>query len=97
MHRGEVILETMAGCNCPSQIKTERANQVVHSNWCSETKTVPWQNCIAANVNIKNLYSIVERIDGCKSSIETIIIPLKKHVATTFFGNKHTTTERING
>ena len=38
----------------------------------------------------------MERIDGCKSSIETIIVPLKERIArTNFFGNKHTTAEII--
>ena len=42
------------------------------------------------------MYSTVERMDGCNYSIELINVPLKERPAgTNFFGNKHTTAERI--
>ena len=40
---------------------------------------------IAASFNVRKVYSIMERIDGCKSSIETIIVPLKEGIARTDF------------
>ena len=47
------------------------------------------------NVNIRKIYSTVERMNGWKSSIEIIIIPLKERMATAFLGNKDTNAERI--
>ena len=42
------------------------------------------------------MYSTIERMGGCVHSIETIIVPLKDHITrTNFFGNKHTTAEKI--
>ena len=40
---------------------------------------------IAASFNVRKVYSIMERIDGCKSSIETNIVPLKEGIARTNF------------
>ena len=38
----------------------------------------------------------VERMDGCKFSLEIIIVPLKERISETrLFGNKHTIAERI--
>ena len=38
----------------------------------------------------------LKKIDGCKYSLETIIVPLKERIAeTNFFGNKHTVAETI--
>ena len=41
--------------------------------------------------------STVERMDGCENSAEIIIVPLKERIAgiNFFFGDKHTTAERI--
>ena len=43
------------------------------------------------------MYSTVETMDGCEYSIEVIIASLKERIArSNFFGNKHTTAERIS-
>ena len=36
------------------------------------------------NVNVRKIYSTIERMNGWKSSIEIIIIPLKERMATAF-------------
>ena len=49
---------------------------------------------MAANSNVRKIYNSVERMDGCKSSSEIIVVPLKERITSTnVFGNKHTTTE----
>ena len=51
---------------------------------------------MTANVQVRKKYSVVEKMDDCKSSIEKIIVTLKGHItSTTFIGNKHTTNEII--
>ena len=51
---------------------------------------------MAASFNNRKMYSIVERMDGCKYFIEIIIITLKERIAgANFFGNKHSTAGRI--
>ena len=39
---------------------------------------------MAANVNVRKIYLTVERMDGCQSSIEIVIVPLKERMAATF-------------
>ena len=46
-------------------------------------------------LNVKKIYSNVDRMDGCKSSIELILLLLKERMATIFLKSKHTTAERI--
>ena len=49
-----------------------------------------------ANFNVRKMYSSVEKMDGCKYSLEAIIVPLEECIAETkFFGNKHTVAETI--
>ena len=44
----------------------------------------------------KKMYSTIERMDCCEYSIELIIVPLKEHITrSNFFGNIHTTAEKI--
>ena len=39
---------------------------------------------MTANVNVRKIYLTVERMDGCKSSIEIVIVPLKERMVATF-------------
>ena len=43
------------------------------------------------------MYCTIERMDGCKYSIETIMVPLKERTtrANCFFLNDHIAAERI--
>ena len=45
-------------------------------DWSSEIrrKKVSWQNWMAANFNVRKMYSNVERMDGCDCSIKIIIV-----------------------
>ena len=43
-----------------------------------------WQNYVASNFNVKEIFFIVERMDDCECSIEIIIVPSKEGIA----GNK---------
>ena len=36
---------------------------------------------MAANFNVRKVYSVVERMDGCKYSIEIILVTLKELIA----------------
>ena len=50
---------------------------------------------MATNINVRNIYSTVEKMHSCESSVEVIIVILKELMAPTFFGNKYTDVERI--
>ena len=71
--------------------------QIAQCIWCSEIKTVPQQNWMTANVNVRKINSHVERTDDCKSSIETIIIPLNSQLhENDIFWKLCITAERIS-
>ena len=36
-------------------------------------------------MNVKKIYSAVENVDGCKSAIKTVLVPLKESMAATLF------------
>ena len=50
-----------------------------------------WQNWMAANFNVRKMRRTIERMHGCKYSIETVMVGLKDRIAQTIFfeGNKH--------
>ena len=51
---------------------------------------------MAANFNVRKMYSTVKRMDGSESVIEIIIVTLKECIArTNFFGNKHRSAAKI--
>ena len=40
---------------------------------------------MATNFNIRKMYSTVGKMDGCESSIEMIVVPLKERIAVIDF------------
>ena len=51
---------------------------------------------MAANFDVRKIYSSVERMDDCKFSIEIIILSLKERIPRIDnFRNKHTTGEIV--
>ena len=40
---------------------------------------------MTANLNVRKIYSVVERMDGCEYSLEIIIVPLKEHITEAIF------------
>ena len=49
-----------------------------------------------ADFNVRKIYSVVEGMGGCKSSIEIVMVSLKECITrTNTFGNKHTTAKII--
>ena len=35
---------------------------------------------MTVNFNVREIYSAVERMDGCEYSLEIIMVPLKEHI-----------------
>lgn len=70
---------------------------------CSELKIVLKQKRIAAKqynriqytVNVRKIYSTVERMLGCKYTVKMIKVLLKEHIGTISFEKKHVAAERI--
>ena len=46
---------------------------------------------MTANINVRKIYSVAERMVGCEYSLEIIIVSVKPF----FFGNEHAIAERI--
>ena len=40
---------------------------------------------MAASFNVRKMFSNVERMDGCKNSEETVIVPLNERIVGTIF------------
>ena len=51
--------------------------------WNRLKKKVRWQNWMAVNFSICEIYSNVERMGGCEYSIEIMIVSLKEGIAVT--------------
>ena len=43
------------------------------------------QKWMTADFNVRKIYSVVKRIDGCEYSLEIIIVTLKERIAETNF------------
>ena len=74
-----------------SKNRAASTRSLYHNDLCSEIRwrKVQYENWIAANFNVRKMYSTAERINDCEHSAKIILEPLKERIdRTKLFGNK---------
>ena len=72
--------------SCSSKNIATLIRSLFHGDWCSEIhwKKVRCGNWMAANFNVRKMYSRVKRMDGCEYYLKNIVF-LKKRIASANF------------